>query len=1139
MDAKDFDWLTGREAVLHRPDAYVGPNDPEEATGLLRQPDDSFQTAAWCLSPIFLKIFDEVVVNAMDAATRDETQRYIHVTWCGGNITVENDGAGIPVKLFKDTQRYIPSVIFSELSAGSNFDDDRERFVGGRNGVGVSCCNIWSKNFRVDVSDATASFSQAFSDNMSVSEEPKITEKPGRHGYVRVVYHPDYERMGIDAAASASLLSSLLLTRTAEVAVCVRPGTAVTFNGAKLSAKPLDLAKQLFGGSETCCVELGRAQTGAGGQLVLCRRAEEGACSEDVGFVNGVRCGNGTHMAYLRDKIYKAVVELAKKRRCEAHIRPQTVREVVAMVAVVRVANPHFSSQSKDTLTTPSRSFGWSLDVTPAFLVKFGRLGVVDEIVRREADRELASSLKKTAPRSRDILIDKYDPALDCRKDPGSCTLILCEGDSAKALCVAGLSVIGRSKYGVFPLKGVPLNVRNCSSVKKILENAEASALLKILNIQPGASSFETLRYARLAVMSDQDLDGSHICGLILNFILHLFPKLLDEHPDFLQRIVTPLIRVTQRRSGLVTSFYSMREFDEWKEGQNLSAYSIKYLKGLGTNSTAEAKEIFRNLEQNIVRFTRTEDTEDTLRTFFDESLVAKRKELLEQYSPDAAPEYGEGRTLTIDRFLLSDLIHFSMHSVHRAISAVDGLTPSRRKVLFYFLAQKPNAEIKVAQAAAGVAQMTMYLHGEVSLQETIVSMAQGHVGTNNVPLLEGLGQFGSRLHKPSTHAAPRYIFSRASALARVLFPAADEPVLRYREEEGVRVEPEIYANAVLPLVLINGCSGIGTGYSTRVPCFGLVSVAACCRALMKEGVDAELPALEPYYEGFEGSLEVTDRGVITRGAFERVDDHTIVVTELPVGRWTEPFLTDVRAMADAKRKPGQPAVADVLNESTDTAAKIRITFVDSIADRTDQDLMVTLKLCTAQHATFMYLFDSGYRLRLFAAYHDIVREHARMRLDLYEKRKAHLLAELQRRIDLLNNRRRFVALLVSGELRVLGVRRSDLEARLLELGLGDVEHLLAMSLAACTLESMERLDAEANQARERLEVVSRQTAVDMWELDLLEVEKGYAAYQDAMRSVRESDRRESEEKSGVDASGGKARKRRATPKAPVKRPRA
>jgi DNA topoisomerase-2 len=755
-----FEWLGPAEAVLRRPDMYVGSVEAREEHELLF-PDaagDAVEPTDWTLSPIFRKVFDEVFVNALDAAARDDTVRKISVTYDDdGTIVVENDGRGIPIKHFKDTGRYIPEVVFSELNAGSNFEDVGRRLGGGRNGVGVVCANVWSTSFSVEVHDGEnqASYAQTFTGNMRERTQPVVGQRTGRRrGSVTVRFVPDYARLGVDFGQQAKLLRTLVGTRCREGAVCVRAGVAVHYCGAKLPESLVAYTAALLG---TPTSDLAKDEAGSPGgphlQAAFGRRGE-GGTTENVAFVNGVRCCQGTHVRHVLDRVSRTAQGKAPR---DLHVRPQTVRDVVGFVAVCRIPDPAFSGQAKEALTTPPRSFGFVYEeLAPKVVNKLQKQGVFEEIFRRETERDIASTVRKTqVPKSKEVLVDKYDPALLCRTDPQSCTLILTEGDSAKALVVAGLSVVGREHYGVFPLRGVPLNVRNVP-VKKCLENKEIANVLRILNIAPGRSA-EGLRYGRLAIMSDQDLDGSHIAALIVNFVHCLVPGLLEARPDFLCRIVTPLLRATHGRTGEVLSFFSQQELDAWLEGPDRAHYRLKYYKGLGTNSALEAKEIFSQLERHTVTLTPTEGMEAAVLKFFDEGRVAERKEMLtDSYDPKLCVDYSQA-AVPIDAFLEREVVHFSQYHVRRALaSAVDGLTPARRKVLFYFLSLPAGRELRVAQAAAGVSQKTCYHHGENSLVECIVGSAQDHVGTNNVALLEPLGQFGSRHDKPSTHASQR-----------------------------------------------------------------------------------------------------------------------------------------------------------------------------------------------------------------------------------------------------------------------------------------------------------------------------------------------------------------------------------------------
>jgi DNA topoisomerase-2 len=1109
--APEFEWLKPEEAVLRRPDMFVGPCEPREEEELLfiEEENNTVQLISWNLSPIFRKIFDEVFVNAMDAAARDESVRKISVFLTPeGLVTIENDGRGIPVQLFKDTGRYIPEVVFSELNAGSNFEDSGKRLAGGRNGVGVVCANVWSTDFLVHIEDADsqATFIQNFSSNMHSRSEPRITFKNGkRRGSVKISFMPDYARLHIDLKLELTLLTQLLRTRCREGAICVRPGVAVFFNGLKLSDSMQVYCSAIMGLSDV--KEIIRDEAGSPGNAhmqVLYARKGSTEAPDCVAFVNGIRCSAGSHVRLVSDKLCKAA---QTKAPAGLHIRPQTIREILGFILICRIPDPAFTSQAKESLSSASKNFGYSYEALSAKAVtKLQRLGIMELIFRKENERDLASTVRKVATvgsKSKDVLVEKYDPALLCRSDPMSCTLILTEGDSAKELAVAGLSVLGRDRFGIFPLRGVLLNVRNVT-LKKSLENKEIANMLRILNIAPGRS-LEGLRYGRLAIMSDQDLDGAHIAALIINCIHFLVPELLVARPDFLCRIVTPLLRATHSRTGEVLSFFSQQELNLWLDLPDRAGFKLKYYKGLGTNTALEAKQIFADLERHTVTLHPTEATDAAICKFFDEAKVAERKIMLtETYDPKLCVDYNVS-SVGIDAFLDKEVVHFSQYHVHRAIaSAIDGLTPARRKVLFYFLSLTAGKEFKVAQAAAGVAQKTSYHHGEVSLVECIVGSAQDHVGANNVAMLEPLGQFGSRHVKPSTHAAARYIFTRAAPIARALFPIEDLPVLDFAVEEGEQVEPMHYV-PVLPLVLLNGATGIGTGFSTCVPSFSLGSLAAAARALMQGA--SPLP-LVPHYEGFHGSLEITEKGVLSSGSFERGDDLTIIVTELPIGRWTENLLSELKVSSvevGNRALRSLPAITGVANLSTDTSVRVKITFAESIAETADEIIFCALRLSTTVPSTFMYLFDADEKLTRFQDYAEILRAHAKARLHLYVKRKAYQLRELAHKAALQKQRSDFLSFVISGELQIKGQPEAELVSRLLELGLEPLhneassstgfEHLLSMSFRHFTAEQIFKLQTDVKKQLAELETLESQTPAQLWEADLQKVEAAHIGY--------------------------------------------
>ena len=1135
--AAAFQWLSPQEAVLQRPDMYVGGLDALAGDGRLLDPEMKRVKRTWSLSPIWLKIFDEVVVNALDQGVRDSELRKIAVSFSqqDGSIVVENDGKGIPILFFcKDgvqTERYIPEVLFTELSAGSNFDDTQERLLGGRNGVGVSCTNIWSSLFEVEVRDKQRVYRQTFRQNLTQRDPPEVVPQVSTAGIVRIRFRPDYERMDLDWASQTQLLEDLLRTRTAEVAICARRGIKVLFNGAVLPCAATNFAAALFGEEGLLVETFGRCE-GPHVEVTIGPRRD---CEAFMAFVNGVRCDGGSLATHLFEKLHKQVSAIAAKQKANVTIRLQSVKEHLAVLALARIDKPRFTSQGKEALSTPVKSFGFTVEFSDRFQAKLAKLPAVEALIRHEVEHELARDMKKVIPskKTADVNIDKYDPALDCRKAPGQCTLILTEGDSAKALAVAGLAVVGRDRFGVYPLRGKVLNVRN-KPMKISSANKEIAALLKILNVVPGAGP-EQLRYGRIAIFTDQDSDGAHIAGLLLNVFHFFFPEILKARPDFVCRIVTPLIKATPKRGGeaALKEFFSVQAFNSWSAAApagELASYTLKYYKGLGTSTSKDAKQIFHELARHTIAFVWDPLADARIVAFFDDKQVTERKRILtEDYSPELTVDFAAPE-LPVSEFLQKDLIHYSMYSTFRGIaSAIDGLTPSRRKVLYYFMGVKGNQEVKVAQAAAGTAMKTQYLHGETSLVESIVGMAQEHVGTNNVALLMPLGQFGSRLDPPSTHAAARYIFTKLSNVARAIFPKADDDVLEYRQEEGESIEPKHFCG-VVPMILVNGASGIATGFSSSVPCHSLPSVVSACRAHI---LGEAAPPLEPWHEDFEGPVAATAKGTETRGVCERTGPSSLLITELPVGRWTDVFLTDLKEAGEKAKFP----IGSIVNRSTDTKVCIELHFVAPIQDVEDDVIFKALKLIESIPNTFMWLHDADYRLKLCQTYQDIIELHAAERLRMYGLRKAHVLARLARELKLARGRMAFIELVVSGKLQLSGKRRQALEEELVTHGLqplvsgtadaeASFDYALGMSFSVCTEEAITKLRDTTVSLEQQVAELEAKTVASMWleELDgLLVVHKDY------LRLRRERRGGDHEDEASAPASRAKAK---AAPKA-------
>jgi len=464
---------------------------------------------------------------------------------------------------------------------------------------------------------------------------------------------------------------------------------------------------------------------------------------------------------------------------------------------------------------------------------------------------------------------------------------------------VSGLSSEDRNHIGIYPLKGKLLNVRG-EQVKKISENKEIADIKKILGLETGKqyTSIQdvrtSLRYGKIMIMTDQDLDGSHIKGLCIN-LFHSEWRSLIHIPGFISFMNTPILRATKGQQPLV--FYNEGEYARWKESDVASCgWTIKYFKGLGTSTSAEFKEYFAN--KKIVDFVYDQSTDDTIDKVFNKKRPDDRKTWLEHYDKSRFLDTAQPQ-VKYEEFIDREMIHFSKYDCERSIpNAVDGLKTSLRKILFSAFKRRLTSEVKVAQFSGYVSEHSAYHHGEASLNGAIVNMAQTFVGSNNINLLQPNGQFGTRLQGGDDSASERYIFTQLNPLTRAIFPEADDAILTYLDDDGTQVEPEYYV-PIIPFALINGISGIGTGFSCNIPAFSPIEIIDYLIARLTSSHDPRQEFV-PYYEGFKGQiLKMAEKKYLIKGRWEQTAEDKIRITELPVGTWTMPYISFLEGLVD------------------------------------------------------------------------------------------------------------------------------------------------------------------------------------------------------------------------------------------------
>eukprot|EP00930_Biecheleria_cincta_P021393 TRINITY_DN15877_c0_g1_i1.p1 TRINITY_DN15877_c0_g1~~TRINITY_DN15877_c0_g1_i1.p1 ORF type:complete len:2143 (-),score=530.30 TRINITY_DN15877_c0_g1_i1:185-6613(-) len=1153
------------EHILLRPDSYVGSVERQRQDHWMLDASATATASSSSSSapglpkmvrrstefvPALYKIFDEIIVNAADHLIRDPSMDAIKVRidTKTASISVWNNGKGLPVEMHKEHKVYVPEMVFGQLLTSDNYDDSEKKVVGGRNGYGAKLTNIYSQEFVVETADSARgrAYRQVWRNNMRERHNPDISETSGGMDFTAVTFQPDLARLGMTHLEED--IVALMHRRAFDVAASTRGRCKVYLNDALLHVQSFEDYVGLFLRPEDF-----RKVEVCNDRWEVAVALTDGSGFQQVSFVNSIATSRGgTHVNYVADQVVTALMDcLAKKKGGEKtglSVKPQHVRNHLWIFVNCLIENPAFDSQTKETLTSKKDRFGSTCELSAELLEAVCESGVVESLhewSKALGKSELARHLNKSdlGLQKRLFGVPKLEDAnMAGTKQSQDCCLIVTEGDSAKALAVAGLGVVGRDYYGVFPLRGKLRNVREMS-VKQMMDNKEIEALCKILALDATKQYEDSrgLRYGSLCIMADQDYDGSHIKGLVINFIHHWFPG-LTKIPGFVCEFITPIVKAT--RGDEVATFFTLPEYEAWKKTNNDGAgWKCKYYKGLGTSTSSEARDYFSDLETHKLDFTQTDKDDDLIDMAFNAKRADDRKDWISKCDDDVFVDHSQP-SLSYEDFVNKELVLWAKYDVERAIpSLVDGFKPGQRKVMYGAFLKKMTHEMKVAQLSGFVAEKAAYHHGETSLQGTIIGMAQNFVGSNNINLLMPCGQFGTRIQGGKDHAASRYIFTKLSPMARQLFPEVDDHVLDHQTEEGHRIEPRWYC-PVIPMVLVNGAEGIGVGWSTSVPCYNPQQLIDNLRRHLR---GEPMEPMSPWFRGFKGTVSpVKEKGKDAPGRFETIGVARqrgmtrIEVTELPIRRWTQDYkewLLEQLASAEGKRS----TLTEFREYHTDNTVHFSLSMSpDKAAAAQQKGLERFLHLRSTLSTTNMFLFDSHGHLRKYDSPEAILVEFAKVRLEVYGKRKEYHVGKLAREAAFLSDRARFVRLVVEEKLIVdkraskmvcadmrsfrLRTKQEIEEGNVGDLQQPDLElsprrqrskssqelpdydlagpmgyaYLLKMKLWSLTEERVAQLENQREQKLKELAVLKATTLEQLWEADLAQLEKGLRAQEAA-----------------------------------------
>ena len=1158
--SQKYQMKTDKQHVLDNPDTYTGSMEMTDYDTYVY--DDATNTIVAkhiSIIPGLYKLFDEGVVNCRDhcvrmaqavaqaSAVTGSDKKPLPVTYIDisiaedGTITMTNDGNGIDIAKHPEEDIWIPEMIFGHLRTSTNYDKTQKKITGGKNGFGFKLVLIWSKSGRIETVDHTRGliYLQDFEDNLDVIKPPtikKCTKKP----YTKITFKPDYARLGINGLSPDML--NLLKRRIYDIAAVTDKTIKVKYNGEIIPVKHFQQYVDLYIGQKNAAIP--------GAEGIVARIYEEAndrweyvvalAPKEEftqISFVNGIFTGKGgKHVDYIINQIIRKLTVYIKQKK-KVDVKPNTIKEQIILFLRCDIENPAFDSQTKDYMNTPVASFGSSCEVSDKFIEKIAKMGVMDAACALTEVKENKAAKKTDGTKTKSVRgIPKLTDANWAGTDKShQCILILCEGDSAKAGVISGLSTEDRNTIGVYPMRGKMLNVRGETN-SRIMENKEINEIKQIMGFETGKKyTLETakalLRYGKVVFMTDQDLDGSHIKGLGINLIDVEWNTLVNI-PGFLGFMNTPIIKARKGTKELL--FYNDAEYKNWQTEQGdvvTSSWKIKYYKGLGTSTAKEFKEYFAN--KKTVEFTCSATCKDDIDKAFNKKRTSDRKEWLEQYERGLNLDTNK-KEVSYSEFINNELIHFSIYDCERSIpNLVDGNKISQRKILYTAFKRKLTTEIKVAQFSGSVSELSRYHHGETSLNQTIVNMAQNYVGSNNINVLMPNGQFGTRLQGGKDSASERYIFTLLNPMTRLIFPEADDHVLHYLDDDGTPVEPMFYA-PIIPMILVNGSNGIGTGFSTDIMCYNPLDLIEYINCSLNGTITDN--SLMPYYQGFKGEIiPLTESKYLFKGKYEIVNDKQVRVTELPIGTWTQDFknlLEDLLIPPEPKKSKksvtpdankgkkkkedkekvtitkstgGKPPIKDYMDMSTDVIVDFTITFAAgeiskltaASGDHGCNGLEKLLKLYTTQSTTNMHMFDENKKLIKYSNVKEIIDHFMKVRMDLYVKRKAYQVEALAKSALVLSNKARFITEILD-ETIDLRKKKTAIVSQLLKDKKYDVidedddyKYLVKLPMDSVTEENVKKILHERDAKQIELANLKGTTEVQIWlnELNTLKTE--------------------------------------------------
>lgn len=1087
--------LSDIDHVLCRPAMYVGDTHVRNTSKLILDHGVIVEKDIITNSALE-RIFLEIVYNAADNVERSMKNHVdpgkIVVVVKNDTVMVRNEGNPFPIGEEIDGM-YDPERALGLLKSGSNFDDTGRK-VSGMNGVGASLTNIFSTVFDVDVYNNIEKkrLHLQWRSNMRKLVKKEISDYEGP-SYTKITYIADFSRFYDDdvefECAGIRYYSDDMIRSMAKhcMDVSLTTGVPVEFNGHIFDITDIrTYASYIW-------PEISSMNT-------ISLEHEDTKCllidtltGRSISFVNGIYVQRGgVHVDAWQRAVTKPILPALKKLGLTARSAYKHVFKSISMIIVSRYSNIEFSEQVKDRLISPVPTVP-HLDTSG--LVRWEGIIAMAKRIKAIASTLANVSSKNDGKKAKMLSMKGLkDAHLAGGAESHRCTLFLCEGSSASNFVA---KAIDGQTQGSLSLGGKVLNVSKADK-----DSYESNDIIRLLNRALGlkentdysGSEFSKLRYGKVTCLFDADVDGQHIIGLIYNFLRSRYPSLLER--NFINVMQTPLIRVTANNKKY--QFFSSNDYREWCERNPSVKHKANYYKGLSSSNDEEVKEAFQS--RRIVEYKWDEHAEDNTAMAFDDGNSDARKKWVLSWDPhkgisSMAAEYTND---SFSHFIYHELCEFSHYNVQRSIpSLIDGLKRSQRQILAVVMKMK--SPLKISQLKGRVSDLMNYRHGEDSLYHAIVCMGDYYIGSNNIPLINAIGQYHSR--QGGKPGSDRYIKAEPSKVLPFIFRSEDSIILEHRIEDGDEVEPYNYY-PIIPIFAVNGSTGIGSGFSVSIPPHSPVDIMRYIAWWLKRhtGEDSITPPpeLKPYYFGYRGKMYKKDEGWYSEGAYSEVPSRLkikdIRITELPITLTINSYL---------KKLDGIISKSDRKMEYKDSAKSYDYRYKGVLRTEVVPDIIVSgfipvtdeplreLGLIEKIPINSIVLLDENSIPRVYSDdLYASLSDYCLHRYDAYSKRMRCLISMWRDKIAVLEKKKQYMRDVIDGVIVFRDNNRPKKKQVLIQeiLDRGYKESFLKISALSLTEEGIESIDEEIRVFQSKIDKYEKSTPSSLWREELKEL---------------------------------------------------